>query len=64
MNALMGSGMAKPFIRNVERDPSYMKNLIPYLMGTSQGLEALMIEAKEDPDYAEWMQQEMLRQSQ
>lgn len=64
MNALMGSGVAKPFLRNVERDPSYMKNIIPYMAGTAQGLEALLIEAKEDPDYAEWLQAELASQVQ
>lgn len=64
MNALMGSGVAKPFLRNVERDPSFMKNIIPYMAGTAQGLEALLIEAKEDPDYTEWLQAELASQAQ
>ena len=55
MNALSGSSLLRPFIRNVETDPTIMQNLIPYLVGTSEGLRALSLEAEDDPEFAEWL---------
>ena len=55
MNALSGSSLLRPFIRNVETDPTVLQNLIPYLIGTSEGLQALSLEAAEDPEFAEWL---------
>lgn len=55
MNAVSGSKLLRPFIRNVEDDPSVMKNLIPYLVGSGEGLRALTLEAESDPEFAEWL---------
>jgi len=63
MNALGGSGMMRPFLRNVERNPEAMQQLIPYLLGTSQGLAALIEEGKNDPEFAEFIDQQIAQES-
>ena len=55
MNALSGSALMRPFIRNVETDPAVMQKIIPYLMGSAEGIQALSLEAGDDPDFAEWL---------
>jgi hypothetical protein len=45
----------RPFLRNVEKDPAVMQKLIPYLLSTSEGIEALLEEGKNDPEFAEFV---------
>ena len=55
MNAIGGSKLMRPFLRNVEKDPAVMQKLIPYLLSTSEGIEALLEEGKNDPEFAEFV---------
>lgn len=64
MNAVSGSKLLRPFIRNVESDPNVVKDLIPYLIGTAEGLQALTLEAEDDPEFAEWLDAEIARAGQ
>jgi len=64
MNALGGSKLMRPFLRNVEQDPATMQKLIPYLLSTSEGIEALLEEGKNDPEFAEFVDQQLAAQSQ
>lgn len=59
MNALSGSKLMRPFLRNVEKDPAMMQQLIPYLLSTSEGIEALLEEGKNDPQFAEFVDQQL-----
>jgi hypothetical protein len=63
MNAMGGSKLMRPFLRNVEQDPAMMQKLIPYMLGTSGGIEALLEEGKNDPEFAEFVDQ-LLAESQ
>jgi len=62
MNALSGSKLMRPFLRNVEQDPAMMQKLIPYLLSTSEGIEALLEEGKNDPQFAEFVDQQLAQQ--
>ena len=59
LNALGGSKIMRPFLRNVEQNPEAMKQLIPYLLSTSKGIEALLEEGKNDPEFAEFLDQQL-----
>ena len=59
LNALGGSKIMRPFLRNVEQNPEAMKQLIPYLLSTSRGIEALLEEGKNDPEFAEFLDQQL-----
>lgn len=63
MNALSGSKLMRPFLRNVERDPATMQKLIPYLLSTSEGIEALLEEGKNDPEFAEFIDRQLAGQA-
>jgi len=64
MNALGGSKLMRPFLRNVEQDPAMMQKLIPYLLSTSEGIEALLEEGKNDPEFAEFVDQQLSQSQQ
>ena len=64
MNALGGSKLMRPFLRNVEQDPAMMQKLIPYLLSTSEGIEALLEEGKNDPEFAEFVDQQLAQSQQ
>lgn len=64
INAMSGSRMLRPWLRNVESDISQLGNALPFLLGTSQGVEALLVEAMEDPDFAELLESELSAQAQ
>ena len=64
MNALGGSKLMRPFLRNVEKDPAMMQKLIPYLFSTSEGIEALLEEGKHDPEFAEFVDQQLAQSQQ
>lgn len=61
MNTLGGSKLMRPFLRSVEQDPAMMQELIPYLLSTSEGIEALLEEGKNDPEFAEFVDQQLAR---
>ena len=59
LNALGGSSLMAPFLRNVQNDPAAMKNLIPFMLSSSEGIQALLEEGQEDPQFAEWVDSQL-----
>lgn len=64
MNAMTGSKLLRPWLRNVEADISQLQNALPFLLGSSRGIEALLVEARQDPDFAEFIENELAAQAQ
>ena len=57
LNAAIGSKLLRPFLRNTAKNPDMLNKLLPYLLSSSAGLEAISRETKEDPDFSALVQQ-------